>query len=153
MAYYRGYCFRRFILTQKMITYVKTGLDESVIKLLNKFEQTDYVSGLILAFENQAYSIRKVLKDDILVGIILFKGVNLSNGKCACEIIHVIAAENDSNFCEVLGESIEAFVGSMKIFDVIHFHVTTPVLMRIMNKFFVTPQECIYKRDLIQVKI
>lgn len=135
-----------------MISYIKTGLDEEIIKLLNKFENTGYVKGLIEAFENQSYSIRKVFKDNVFVGIILFKGVNLSNGKTALEIVHVIAAQNDSNFCSVLGESIEAFAQSLKIFDVIHFHISGS-LKRIMDKYFKEPEECIYKMELKAVKV
>lgn len=136
-----------------MISYVKTGLDTQVIKLLNKFENTGYVSGLIKGFENLSFSIRKVYNNEIFVGIILFKGINLSNGKCACEIIHVIAAQNDSRFCEVLGQSIEAFAIDQKIFDVLHFHVSGLNMIRVMHKYFDTPQECIYKKDLSTAKV
>lgn len=136
-----------------MITYLKTGLDETVIRLLQKLENTGYVAGLVKAFENQAYSIRKVFNDEILVGIILFKGVNLTNGKCALEVIHVIAAENDSKFCDILGESIEAFAVSQKIFDVLHFHANKENIIRLMKKYFDSPQECIYKKELVLSRV
>lgn len=140
-----------------MIEYIQSGLDKEVIDLLNIFEK-EYVTGLLRAYENNAFAIRKVYLDKVLQGIILIKGVTFHNGEKALEVCHVIGNKSCKNFCEILGQSIEQFTANSIFedntkFDYVFFHTQGNIMLRVMHKYFDTPTECIFKRKVSHLRI
>jgi hypothetical protein len=133
-----------------MIQYVKSGLDETVVRLLNKLEPDFPARSLIIDIENFHVTVNKVLYDGKLYGILLCRGWRSHKGDLCLEIDHAVAEDGiEIHFSAILAESLFAWVYAHG-FDRVFQHSHRPGLARMLEKHYGKAKEQIFSKDLKQ---
>lgn len=139
-----------------MITFLKTGLTEDVLRLIKKLPTSYVHSSIVLDIEKKFLSVIEVKEDSKLLGIIIARGEVNRRGELVFILQHVVSEDNlDKHFSSYIDENIENWLlslksspdsGSKSIFKKIRQCSDHPVLSRILRMFYGEPVQEVFEK-------
>lgn len=130
------------------IEYKKSGLDETVLRLLAKLEPDFPVRSLVKDIENEHITVNKVFYDGKLYGILVLRGIINRKGAAVLVIDHAVAEDHVAiHFGNIIAESIQQTAkkhGFLKVRQ----HAHKLGLVRMLEKFYGSPREWVFEIDV-----
>lgn len=127
-----------------MIEYKKSGLDEDVLRLLNKLEARFPVKSLLLDIENKLLTVNKVFYDGKLYGILVLRMVTTRLAQVELVVNHAIAEDNiEIHFSNILGNSLADHAFSHG-FDSLRIHTGNDGRAKMAQRWMGEPTEFVY---------
>lgn len=131
-----------------MFEYRKSGLDSHVLRLLKKLEPDFPNAGIIKDFEQNWNHIVKVFFKDECYGILVLRFVRYHSGEYVMVVDHAIAEDElNISFSSILGETLFTWAESLG-FDMISQHAHRAGLCKMLEKYYGSPSEIVYKKRL-----